>query len=42
MSLALRSQEPAVNDRYVSANPYGWPFDGDLRAINTALIIIDM
>jgi nicotinamidase-related amidase len=42
MSLALRSQEPAINDRYVSANPYGWPFDGDLRAQNTALIIIDM
>jgi nicotinamidase-related amidase len=42
MNLALRSQEPAINDRYVSANPYGWPFDGDLRAQNTALIIIDM
>ena len=42
MSLALRSQEPAINDRYVSANPYGWPFDGDLRAQNTALVIIDM
>jgi nicotinamidase-related amidase len=42
MSLALRSREPAINDRYVSANPYGWPFDGDLRAQNTALIIIDM
>ena len=27
---------------YVSAAPYAWPFDGDLRAANTALIIIDM
>src|SRR5437588_2357964 len=42
MSLALRSQEPAIDDRYVSASPYGWPFDGDLRPDNTALIIIDM
>jgi nicotinamidase-related amidase len=24
------------------ANPYPWPFDGDLRAANTALVIIDM
>src|SRR3954454_15052882 len=42
MNLALRSEEPAINDHYVSANPYGWPFDGDLRPQNTALIIIDM
>jgi nicotinamidase-related amidase len=27
---------------YVPAQPYAWPFDGDLRAQNTALIIIDM
>lgn len=26
----------------VQANPYNWPFDGDLRPENTALIIIDM
>jgi nicotinamidase-related amidase len=26
----------------VAANPYPWPFDGDLRAANTALIVIDM
>jgi nicotinamidase-related amidase len=26
----------------IAANPYAWPFDGDLRAENTALIIIDM
>ena len=28
--------------RHVSSEPYPWPFDGDLRTSNTALIIIDM
>ncbi len=28
--------------RYAAAEPYRWPYDGDLRATNTALIIIDM
>ncbi len=28
--------------RYVQADPYSWPFDGDLRPQNTALIVIDM
>ena len=27
---------------YVSADPYPWPYDGDLRAANTALLVIDM
>ena len=27
---------------YVPAQPYPWPYDGDLRPQNTALIIIDM
>ncbi|MGA2550626.1 MAG: isochorismatase family cysteine hydrolase [Burkholderiaceae bacterium] len=27
---------------FVQADPYPWPFDGDLRPGNTALIIIDM
>ncbi|HMN83239.1 MAG TPA: isochorismatase family cysteine hydrolase [Burkholderiaceae bacterium] len=26
----------------VDADPYPWPYDGDLRAANTALVIIDM
>ena len=26
----------------IAAEPYPWPFDGDLRPDNTALIIIDM
>jgi nicotinamidase-related amidase len=28
--------------RQVQADPYSWPFDGDLRRDNTALIVIDM
>lgn len=28
--------------RYVEADPYPWPFNGDLRPDNTALIVIDM
>src|SRR5271163_2712389 len=27
---------------YVSAVPYPWPFDGELRRDNTALVVIDM
>jgi nicotinamidase-related amidase len=26
----------------VAATPYAWPFDGDLRPANTALVVIDM
>lgn len=26
----------------VPADPYAWPFDGDFRAANTALVVIDM
>ena len=29
-------------ERYVKANPYAWPWNGDLRPANTALIVIDM
>jgi biuret amidohydrolase len=28
--------------RYVTADPYPWPYDGDLRPDNTALLVIDM
>ena len=31
-----------MSELYVKADPYPWPFNGDLRAQNTALIIIDM
>ena len=29
-------------DATVAADPYPWPFDGDLRPDNTALVVIDM
>jgi nicotinamidase-related amidase len=28
--------------RFVPANPYAWPWNGDLRPANTALLVIDM
>lgn len=31
-----------MTERYIAANPYRWPFDGDLRPDNTALVVIDM
>jgi len=31
-----------MNPRYVAADPYPWPYDGDLQPANTALVIIDM
>ncbi|MQT14614.1 biuret amidohydrolase [Segnochrobactrum spirostomi] len=35
-----RSAEPAGT--FVASEPYQWPFDGDLKPENTALVIIDM
>src|SRR5499433_944595 len=29
-------------ERYVKSEPYAWPYNGDLRAENTALVVIDM
>src|SRR6266536_1269789 len=29
-------------ERYIKSEPYAWPYNGDLRPENTALIIIDM
>ncbi|MEN8664162.1 MAG: isochorismatase family cysteine hydrolase [Polycyclovorans sp.] len=31
-----------MSERYVHADPYCWPWNGKLRADNTALIVIDM
>jgi biuret amidohydrolase len=31
-----------MSEGYVAADPYPWPYDGDLRPANTALVIIDM
>ena len=30
------------NPRFVDANPYPWPYNGELRPDNTALVVIDM
>jgi nicotinamidase-related amidase len=35
-------KEPETAPRYIAANPYRWPWNGDLRPENTALIVIDM
>ena len=29
-------------ERFVQAQPYAWPWNGDLRPANTALVVIDM
>src|SRR3954464_9994422 len=29
-------------ERFVEANPYFWPYNGDLKPSNTALVLIDM
>jgi nicotinamidase-related amidase len=29
-------------ERYVKSEPYPWPYNGDLRAANTAVVVIDM
>src|SRR5260370_7680487 len=29
-------------ERFIKSEPYAWPYNGDLRPENTALIIIDM
>src|SRR5690606_31376902 len=36
--------ENPVTEKFpaLRSDPYRWPFDGDLRAANTALIVIDM
>ena len=31
-----------MTTKFVNSEPYPWPFDGDLRTQNTALMIIDM
>jgi len=30
------------SSRFVAADPYRWPFDGDMTSANTALVVIDM
>lgn len=42
MSALPAKVTPARADVWVAAQPYPWPFNGDLRSANTALVIIDM
>ena len=39
---ALAVEAVATTFPVVSADPYPWPYDGDLRPANTALVVIDM
>ncbi|HVT07030.1 MAG TPA: isochorismatase family cysteine hydrolase [Polyangia bacterium] len=34
--------EAVKNPRFIPGDPYRWPWNGDLRPANTALIVIDM
>lgn len=34
--------EVRISGRFVQADPYPWPYNGDLRPDNTALMVIDM
>src|SRR5882762_10702186 len=31
-----------MSEKFVNSQPYPWPYNGDLRPQNTALIVIDM
>ena len=33
---------PTLMTKYVNADPYPWPYNGDLRPANTVFLIIDM
>ncbi len=40
--MALPPDDHPMTPKYVAADPYPWPYDGDLWPANTALIVIDM
>ena len=31
-----------MSEKFIQSQPYSWPYNGDLRAANTVLIVIDM
>jgi len=31
-----------MTEKFIKSDPYAWPYNGDLRPQNTALIVIDM
>jgi len=41
-AIALRTEAPPVSGAFIEADPYPWPYDGDLGPGNTALVVIDM
>ena len=40
--MSLADERPADLKGPVAADPYPWPYNGDMRPANTALVIIDM
>jgi nicotinamidase-related amidase len=36
------ASQVSMPNSYVDADPYPWPYNGDLRPANTALVVIDM
>ena len=36
------AESASAGARFVTADPYPWPYNGDLRPANTALMVIDM
>lgn len=38
----MQTNMPTPAQNFITADPYPWPYNGDLRKDNTALIIIDM
>ena len=40
--MSAAAARSGADGRFVAADPYRWPYDGDLRPANTALVIIDM
>ena len=48
MSAPMTTMDERIDEAFVpggvtvESDPYAWPFDGDLGAHNTALVVIDM
>jgi nicotinamidase-related amidase len=42
VSASAARAETSLSGRFVKADPYSWPYDGNLAPRNTALIVIDM
>jgi nicotinamidase-related amidase len=38
----MNAPDTTIDRVYVNAEPYEWPYDGNLKPTNTALIVIDM